>query len=71
MTDSLVLTLVTDEKVFLVVDNGMDALSKLYAGEPPYDREWIQVDEEQLIRCDSIVMARVAASPGGPLVAIE
>jgi hypothetical protein len=62
MADSLAFTLVTNEKIYLEVDDGADALNRFRNRHTPFGEEWIDVGDEQLVRRDSIVMVQVATS---------
>jgi hypothetical protein len=61
MADTLVFTLVTNEKIYLEVDDGADALINFRNRHTPFGDEWIDVGNEQLVRRDSIVTVQVTS----------
>lgn len=64
MADTLLLTLITGKQVPLEVEDADAALSSIEKGHTPYGREWIRLDDGELIRRDSIVSVRdVSGAP--------
>jgi hypothetical protein len=59
MPNTLILTLVTGETVSLEVEDGRAELARLLSADHEYTREWIQLDDDRLVRREAIVLARI------------
>ena len=61
MADTLILTLVTGETVSLEVEDGRAELERFLSADHEYTREWIKLDDETLVRRETVVAVRIAA----------
>ena len=61
MADRLILTLVTGETVSLEVEGGRAELERFLSADHEYTREWIKLDDETLVRRETVVAVRIAA----------
>jgi hypothetical protein len=59
MPDTIILTLVTGEKVCLEVEDGRAELERFLSADHEYTREWIKLDDERLVRREAVVLARI------------